>query len=394
MEQSSKYLKGEVLDFGSGSEPYKDIVVGNYTPYDTYEHRIYPTHSFKRLVTLPVGPFDTVICNQVLQYIDDPIAKLKQLYDVLKPGGHLVMTYPVSWDEVESTDLWRFTKAGMERMLFKAGLVVIQHDRRAEINLDGFKFPLGYGVVAKKLCRHNTLTEDESVLVLIDKLQNEEPFTFLRYGDGALECIYGLGAGRTCDQEFYSPELGCDLKEVWDKIINHKNTYIGDWQSASFNAARSGEYPLQYADLIGDAKPHWLHFESLLLMRESEVLVDFYKTIAADKRKKVFMGPACMIGAAKMLRCEHHIVTPMQNLHASVDILEGNLKTAMRSGFEVVLYGAGMAGTIPIVRTWEEFPNGTYINLGSAMDPLFRGQTRTVQLKQSTAKRLFRDLLQ
>ena len=58
------------------------------------------------------------------------------------------MTYPVCWDEVETNDYWRFTKWGMERMLRRAEFAIIAHERRAEIDLNGFKFPLGYGAVA------------------------------------------------------------------------------------------------------------------------------------------------------------------------------------------------------------------------------------------------------
>ena len=68
-------------------------------------------------------------------------------------------------------------------------------------------------------------------------------------------------------------------------------------------------------------------------------------------------------------------------------------------GFDVLLWAAGMAGTIPVVRLWEKFPSRTYINLGSAMDPLTRsatepkGYTRSGQLSHARAKEFFRELL-
>jgi SAM-dependent methyltransferase len=138
MRKYNSYLRGRVLDFGAGHQPYKSLVQGEYCPVDQGD-------------PWPSGRFDAVMCNQVIQYLDEPIERLKwSVMAMLRGDGHLVMTYPTNWDEVESTDYWRFTKSGMEKMLVGVGLTVIHHELRAEVAIGGFKFPLGYGVVAKK----------------------------------------------------------------------------------------------------------------------------------------------------------------------------------------------------------------------------------------------------
>lgn len=148
MEKQRGYLTGRVLDFGAGAEPYRDLVSGEYVPYDTYEHDIVPKGG-KRNVGTPTGEYDSIMCNQVMQYLPDPQGTLIRFRHWLKPDGHLVMSYPTNWDEVEVNDYWRFTRKGMERLLSLAGFMPVTHERRAEIALGGFKFPLGYGVVAK-----------------------------------------------------------------------------------------------------------------------------------------------------------------------------------------------------------------------------------------------------
>ena len=60
---------------------------------------------------------------------------------------------------------------------------------------------------------------------------------------------------------------------------------------------------------------------------------------------------------------------------------------------QLVLYGAGMAGNIPVVEHWQEHLDRTYIALGSAMDPLFRGRSRSNQIRQDQAQKLFKELL-
>ena len=139
MERSRPYLQGRVLDFGSGKQPYRDLVLGEYVPIDQGD--VWP---------VATEAFACIVCNQVLQYIENPAKLLDNFHAWLcARHGCLVMTYPTNWDEVEGTDLWRFTKAGMELLLKRSRFEILIHERRAEIDLHGFKFPLGYGVVAR-----------------------------------------------------------------------------------------------------------------------------------------------------------------------------------------------------------------------------------------------------
>jgi SAM-dependent methyltransferase len=131
-------LRGRVLDFGSGKQPYKSLVDGEYVPFEFGDS------------VLPRYEFDAVLCTQVAQYADTPFALVEHLHTALKPGGHLVMTYPTNWAEVEVTDLWRFTRHGMTRLLLKAGFEITEHRLRAEVAVGEFRFPLGYGVVAQR----------------------------------------------------------------------------------------------------------------------------------------------------------------------------------------------------------------------------------------------------
>lgn len=134
-----------VLDFGAGRpgtcrkpEPYRDLMAPDtaYCPYDRGD-------------VLPNPPFDVVLCTQVLQYVEDPALCIAQFAEWLRPvSGVLILTYPTNWAEAEPADLWRFTKAGVDRMLARAGFGVGVHERRAEVRIGAYTFPLGYGVVA------------------------------------------------------------------------------------------------------------------------------------------------------------------------------------------------------------------------------------------------------
>ena len=244
--------------------------------------------------------------------------------------------------------------------------------------------------LANKIETMRGLSADQSAAFLAEKVRRAEPFFFVRYGDGALECIYRQ-RGMTCDREEYSKPLGEALLNSWCALMmDPERVYVGDWLSASFDAASEGSrYADLYSALMGEDRPNFLHFEALLLMRESAALVDFYRVVKADSRRKLFMGPAGNAGAARLLGAEF-LEVPMRGLFTCADALSEEL---IGREFDVLLYGAGMAGNVCAVRCWEKFPDRTYVNLGSAMDPLFRGRTRRQQLSRDRARLLFRELL-
>ena len=146
MEQHKEKLTGRVLDFGAGEQPYRDLVNGEYVPFEGSEIQL--------MESVQVA-FDVIMCNQVLQYVDAPDFTIATFAAVLKPGGLLILTYATNWDEVPNDcygshcDRWRFTKKGMEDLLDRAGFEVLEHVRRCEVRVGAFTFPVGYGVVAK-----------------------------------------------------------------------------------------------------------------------------------------------------------------------------------------------------------------------------------------------------
>jgi hypothetical protein len=139
MEQHQQYLSGRVLDFGAGRQPYRDLVDGEYIPVE--KGRPSPDTA---------DCIDTVMCNQVMQYVREPFQTLHAFAYWLKIGGHLVMTYPTCWQDEGRGDLWRFTKAGMGCLLDEAGFSVVLQELLAEVEIGTFKFPLGYGVIARR----------------------------------------------------------------------------------------------------------------------------------------------------------------------------------------------------------------------------------------------------
>lgn len=118
LEANAADLTGRVLDFGAGRQPYRELVSGEYVPFDG---RDFPGSLAAEDTDIIRGSFDAIICTQVLQYVPHPQDTLAALLWSLNPGGVLLMTGPTNWPIVERDDLWRFTPKGIEALLRHVG---------------------------------------------------------------------------------------------------------------------------------------------------------------------------------------------------------------------------------------------------------------------------------
>jgi hypothetical protein len=145
----STRLTGRVLDFGAGKQPYRDLVDkagGEYVPWDD---PAFPASVAESKLAYPTGMFETVICTQVLQYVDNPVTTLNYLRHFLKTGGWLLITGPTNWPVVEAEDMWRFTTTGMSVLLHRAGFKDTTVKPRAAVVFEGERWSLGWEAVAQ-----------------------------------------------------------------------------------------------------------------------------------------------------------------------------------------------------------------------------------------------------
>jgi SAM-dependent methyltransferase len=147
VRENAHLLTGRVLDYGCGKSPYREYVTGEYVGYDA------GLPGYKAVgdeSVLQDEEFDAVLLTQVLQYCPEPKKTVLEISRLLKSGGHLLLTYQTNWDEVEPSDINRLTYSGVEDIIPRE-LTIVSHKRRAEINLGGFKFPLGGALVAQRV---------------------------------------------------------------------------------------------------------------------------------------------------------------------------------------------------------------------------------------------------
>jgi hypothetical protein len=144
----------DVLDYGCGKQPYRDIVVMGGGRYEGYDLSIYPASTTEGEDIQRPAIFDetwgAIVCTQVVQYVPDVPMFLKTLRALLDETGVLCITWPTNWPEVEKEDLHRFTLSGFARLLNEAGFSDIGTTPRAFLDAEGSRFYLGHGAIAWK----------------------------------------------------------------------------------------------------------------------------------------------------------------------------------------------------------------------------------------------------
>jgi SAM-dependent methyltransferase len=92
-----------VLDVGAGIGQYRSLfahcdyrtqdfglepgTAGKYTPLD-YESDI-------TAIPVPDGSFDVVLCTEVLEHVPKPVAAVREMSRILRPGGRLLLSAPL-----------------------------------------------------------------------------------------------------------------------------------------------------------------------------------------------------------------------------------------------------------------------------------------------------------
>lgn len=134
-----------VLDAGAGNAPYQDLFQhANYESADfekvnkTYAQTTYICD----LQDIPVEDcrFDFIIFNQVMEHLPEPKRVLAELHRILKPGGKLLYTGPLFYEEHEQPyDFYRYTQFGLRHLLNATGYVTERIDW-----LEGYFGTVGY----------------------------------------------------------------------------------------------------------------------------------------------------------------------------------------------------------------------------------------------------------
>jgi len=123
--------RGSLLDIGCGAQIYRSLVPAQvaYLGIDTsdakerFGYEVPDTRYFEgEEWGVQDAAFDTALCTEVLEHIQDPRSFLARTCRALRPGGRLVLTVPFAarWHFIPY-DYWRYTPSSLNMLLTGAG---------------------------------------------------------------------------------------------------------------------------------------------------------------------------------------------------------------------------------------------------------------------------------
>ncbi len=143
-----------LMDYGSGNSPYKPLFqeyISDYQAADLISRSDIPiTLNPDGSVPGHDNSFDVVLSTQVLEHVFDPARYLSESRRVLNPEGILILTTHGYWMyHPDPTDFWRWTSAGLKKIINEAGFdllyfggIIGRNAMGLQLFQDGFLFKL------------------------------------------------------------------------------------------------------------------------------------------------------------------------------------------------------------------------------------------------------------
>jgi ubiquinone/menaquinone biosynthesis C-methylase UbiE len=124
-----------LLEVGSGGAPFREELDGaakHVTTLDIVDR--YGTRDIiadvQSMPGVPDSNFDTVLCTQVLEHLEDPCGALREMRRVLRDDGILILSVPhLSMIHEAPEDYFRFTDYGLRSLCEKANFEPISSSR-------------------------------------------------------------------------------------------------------------------------------------------------------------------------------------------------------------------------------------------------------------------------
>lgn len=138
IKKNADHLSGDLLDFGCGTKPYKELFtkcnkyVGVDYKIEGREEKQKEVDVFYDGKRIPFeeDTFDSILCTEVLEHVFNIDELLLEFKRVLKTDGKIIVTTPFMWEEHEMPyDFARYTTPALNYLYTKHGFIVVCHSK-------------------------------------------------------------------------------------------------------------------------------------------------------------------------------------------------------------------------------------------------------------------------
>ena len=139
------YFVGEGLDVGAGADPLDPLVYPRITSVTAWDK---PQGDASTLPGLHPGSFDFLHASHCIEHLPHPGAALARWIEVVRPGGHLILTVP-DWEMYEGCR-WpsRYSNEHAWAFSLDPSFAVEPHVRYVPTFLDRH----GHGTTVERIC--------------------------------------------------------------------------------------------------------------------------------------------------------------------------------------------------------------------------------------------------
>lgn len=243
----------------------------------------------------------------------------------------------------------------------------------------------------------------------VDKLNNNEPFTFARYGDGEWLTILGHEKLRNSNGCSFTPELAQALQQVvknqngfreldWQMIkdnveggLNQKYQAFIDLPVICGSSSLSVLPAYQYALLKitrrkqGDEIVKWLTDNQVTMpWYNGDLFLDkslegkLFPLIEQIREKRVLYVGNHRLRDLNMRRAGFfpyvsYVEPPVQNAYvATVELLREVFRAIRKNDIDFIGWSSGLAAKYFIDQVWQRYPEVTQLDFGSMFDGYFK----------------------
>ncbi len=127
-----RYARGVLADIGCGKKPYRALFapyVERHVGVDIKQNETndvdvlgsaYETH-------LDSAAYDTILCTEVLEHLEEPNRAIAEMRRLLRPGGHVILTVPFFWHIHEAPrDFYRYSEYGLRHLFESGGFEIVE----------------------------------------------------------------------------------------------------------------------------------------------------------------------------------------------------------------------------------------------------------------------------